>query len=120
MSAPYPQKGSGSYDGNRVAGGSADRNLARKCIGLTPETAAGSPCSSPSHGENRGSSPLGSAKKINGLASKVGISVPEVSPRAERKHLPERCWQRTRSCASLGVIVPVSGKDTAEGACIID
>jgi hypothetical protein len=35
MSAPYPQKGPGSYDG-RVAGGSADRNLGRTWSALRP------------------------------------------------------------------------------------
>jgi hypothetical protein len=34
----------------------------------------------PSHGENRGSSPLGSANKINDLLGRDLISVPKVSP----------------------------------------
>jgi len=33
----------------------------------------------PSHGENRGSSPLGSANKTNNLAFQACVSVPEVS-----------------------------------------
>jgi hypothetical protein len=38
----------------------------------------------PSHGENRGWSPLGSAREINNLFGRNSIGVPKVSPRADR------------------------------------
>ena len=40
---------------------------------------------SPSHGENRGSIPLGSANKINNLFGLGSISVPKVSPTIARR-----------------------------------